>query len=78
MKCQKLFKQTLCIFLSVILIFFSVNNSYFSPHKMDNVEDAILLSKGRAKGSISGDIKKKPTEEWLNIFKLHDLNTINR
>ena len=38
MKCQKLFKQTLCIFLSVILIFFSVNNSYFSPHKMDNVE----------------------------------------
>ena len=40
---------------------------------MDNVEDAILLSKGRAKGSISGDIKKKPTEEWLNIFKLHDL-----
>ena len=42
-------------------------------YKMDNVEDAILLSKGRAKGSISGDIKKKPTEEWLNIFKLHDL-----
>ena len=54
-------------------------NIYVSEgYKMDNVEDAILLSKGRAKGSISGDIKKKPTEEWLNIFKLHDLNTINR
>ena len=50
-------------------------NIYVSEgYKMDNVEDAILLSKGRAKGSISGDIKKKPTEEWLNIFKLHDLN----
>ena len=49
-------------------------NIYVSEgYKMDNVEDAILLSKGRAKGSISGDIKKKPTEEWLNIFKLHDL-----
>ena len=30
---------------------------------MDSVEDAILLSKGRTKGNISGDIKKKPTEE---------------
>lgn len=49
-------------------------NIYVSEgYKMDNVEDAILLSKSRAKGSISGDIKKKPTEEWLNIFKLHDL-----
>ena len=49
-------------------------NIYVSEgYKMDNVEDAILLSKGRAKGSISVDIKKKPTEEWLNIFKLHDL-----
>lgn len=52
-------------------------NIYVSEgYKMDNVEDAILLSKGRAKGSISGDIKKKPTEEWLNIFKLHDLKQI--
>ena len=49
-------------------------NIYVSEgYKMDSVEDAILLSKGRTKGSISGDIKKKPTEEWLNIFKLHDL-----
>ena len=49
-------------------------NIYVSEgYKMDSVEDAILLSKGRAKGSISGNVKKKPTEEWLNIFKLHDL-----
>lgn len=49
-------------------------NIYVSEgYKMDSVEDAILLSKGRTKGNISGDIKKKPTEEWLNIFKLHDL-----
>lgn len=27
-----------------------------------------LLSKGRSKGNISGEIKKKPTEEWLNVF----------
>ena len=40
---------------------------------MDSVEDAILLSKGRTKGSISGNVKKKPTEEWLNVFKLHNL-----
>lgn len=49
-------------------------NIYVSEgYKMDSVEDAILLSKGRAKGSISGNVKKKPTEEWLNVFKLHDL-----
>ena len=38
---------------------------------MDNVEDAILLSKGRTKGNIRGNLKKKPVEEWLNIYKLH-------
>ena len=48
-------------------------NIYVSEgYKMDSVEDAILLSKGRAKGSINGNVKKKPTEEWLNVFKLHD------
>lgn len=52
MKCQKLFKQTLCIFLSVILIFFSVNNSYFSPHKMDNVEATVAV----AAVAISADV----------------------
>lgn len=49
-------------------------NIYVSEgYKMDSVEDAILLSKGRAKGSINGNVKKKPTEEWLNVFKLHNL-----
>lgn len=52
MKCRKLFKQTLCIFLSVILIFFSVNNSYFSPHKMDNVEATAAV----AAVAISADV----------------------
>ena len=47
-------------------------NIYVSEgYKMDNAEDAILLSKGRTKGNISGDVKKKPVEEWLNIYKLH-------
>ena len=52
MKCRKLFKQTLCIFLSVVLIFFSVNNSYFSPHKMDNVEATAAV----AAVAISADV----------------------
>lgn len=30
--------------------------------------ESILLSKGRMKGNMSGNIKKKPTEEWLNMF----------
>lgn len=45
-------------------------NIYVSEgYKMNSVEDAILLSKGRTKGNIRGDLKKKPTEEWLNIYK---------
>lgn len=45
-------------------------NMYVSEgYKMDNVDDAILLSRGRTKGNISGDVKKKPIEEWLNIYK---------
>lgn len=52
MKCRKLFKQTLCIFLSVVLIFFSVNNSFFSPHKMDNVEATAAV----AAVAISADV----------------------
>lgn len=47
-------------------------NIYVSEgYKMDSVEDSILLSNGRAKGNISGDVKKKPVEEWLNVYKLH-------
>lgn len=37
-------------------------------YKMQGVKNAYLLSKGRTKGNISGDVKKKPTEEWLNKF----------
>lgn len=37
--------------------------------KMDGAKDTYLLSKGRTKGNISGEAKKKPVEEWLNVFK---------
>ena len=47
-------------------------NIYISEgYKMDSAGDAILLSKGRTKGNMRGDVKKKPVEEWLNIYKLH-------
>lgn len=47
-------------------------NIYISEgYKMNFGNSAILLSKGRSKGNISGDIKKKPTEEWLNCFKIN-------
>lgn len=36
--------------------------------EMQDVKDTYLLSKGRTKGNISGDVKKKPVEEWLNKF----------
>lgn len=45
-------------------------NMYVSEgYKIASSDDAILLSKGRAKGNISGGVKKKPVEEWLNIYK---------
>lgn len=37
-------------------------------YSMPMAVESILLSVGRNKGNISGDIKKKPTEEWLNRF----------
>lgn len=37
MKCRKMIKKAICIFLSVVILFFSINNSYLSPHKMDTV-----------------------------------------
>lgn len=40
---MKVFKRSLCIFLSVVVLFFSVNNSYFSPHKMDTVEASSIV-----------------------------------
>lgn len=37
--------------------------------EMEHADITYLLSKGRTKGNISGDVKKKPVEEWLNVFK---------
>lgn len=39
-------KRSLCIFLSVIILFFGVSNSYFSPHKMDTSEAACIVIGG--------------------------------
>ena len=39
-------------------------------YKMQGVSESYLLSVGRTKGNISGEAKKKPTEEWLNRFNL--------
>lgn len=39
-------------------------------YKMQGASESYLLSVGRAKGNISGEAKKKPTEEWLNRFNL--------
>lgn len=36
--------------------------------KLEGKTRAYLLSNGRKKGNISGDIKKTPVEEWLNVF----------
>lgn len=36
--------------------------------KMDGATRSYLLSSGRKKGNISGDVKKPPVEEWLNVF----------
>ena len=45
-------------------------NIYVSEgYKMSCSDDSILLSKGRTKGNMSGDVKKKPVEEWLNVYK---------
>ena len=39
-------------------------------YKMKGASESYLLSVGRTKGNISGEAKKKPTEEWLNRFNL--------
>lgn len=36
--------------------------------KIDNANSSIQLSKGRKKGGINANAKKKPVEEWLNIY----------
>lgn len=37
---MKVIKRIVCVFLSVMILFFCVSNSYFSPVKMDRVEAA--------------------------------------
>lgn len=37
-------------------------------YKMEGSKHSWLLSGGRNKGNISGTVKKKPVEEWLNYF----------
>ena len=53
---------------------FITNNKYVTiyvseGYKMSSTDDSILLSKGRSKGNVRGNVKKKPVEEWLNVFK---------
>lgn len=43
---MKRFRQILCIFLSILVLFFGVNNSYFSPHKIETVEAAEIVVGG--------------------------------
>lgn len=44
-------------------------------YKMQGASHTYLLSKGRSKGNISGDVKKKPVEEWLNKFEYSEVGT---
>lgn len=46
----------------------NTNNKVYLSEGFKISNNAILLSKGRSKGNISGNSKKKPVEEWLNIF----------
>lgn len=43
---MKTVKRFFCIFMAVLVIFFSINNSYFSPHKMDTVEATSIVVGG--------------------------------
>lgn len=38
-------------------------------YEMESATSSILLSEGRKKGNMTGNIKKNPTKEWLNIYK---------
>lgn len=40
---------------------------------MEDSREGWLLSKGRSKGNLTGNIKKKPVEEWLNVFYTNEL-----
>jgi hypothetical protein len=36
--------------------------------EMEGTSNTYLLSEGRTKGNISGNVNKKPVQEWLNKF----------
>lgn len=42
-KIKCFFTKSLCIFLAVLILFFGVSNSYFSPHKIDKVEAGAIV-----------------------------------
>ena len=46
----------------------NTNNKVYLSEGFKISDNAILLSKGRSKGNMNGNSKKKPVEEWLNIF----------
>lgn len=53
---------------------FITNNKYITiyvseGYEMSSADDSILLSKGRSKGNVRGNVKKKPVEEWLNVYR---------
>lgn len=41
--------------------------------KMEGANNTYLLSEGRTKGNISGNVSKKPVQEWLNVFSYNEL-----
>lgn len=64
------YKETFDIY-SLERQIWSTSPIYISEgYKMQGASESYLLSVGRTKGNISGAVKKKPTEEWLNRFNL--------
>ena len=64
------YKET-CDIYSLEGQIWSTSPIYISEgYKMQGASESYLLSVGRTKGNISGEAKKKPTEEWLNRFNL--------
>lgn len=66
------YKESLAYFYNLDYMKFiqSLNNSVkiFVSEGNSISNNSILLNKGRKKGNITGNVKKKPVEEWLNIF----------
>ena len=60
-----------CLLLSVNYISYIQkyeNHKIYLSEGRKISDNAVCLSKGRNKGGISGERKKKANEEWLNIF----------